>query len=277
MSSPMLSVVVPVYNGEKYLEETLDSIVRQEDVDMEVIIGDHSSTDSSLEIARRYAGDKRVRVIRTPAGGHMERGWTNVSSHATGRYIKLVCDDDVIYPGLLARQVELLESQPDAVMTACRRDVTDADGKTLIRSMGLQGITQQMDGEKAVRKTVRAGRNIFGEPGCVTMRTDAFTSAGGWFAKFPYLIDLATYARVLLRGRFVPDLTTGATFRLNADQSSVAQAKTQAAQVIRFHHWMRAHAPEVIGAPDVILGDARARTNAQLRRLTFIALKRRMG
>lgn len=277
MSSPMLSVVVPVYNGEKYLEEALDSIVSQEGVDMEVIIGDHSSTDSSLEIASRYADDERVRIITTPPGGFVQRSWTNVSTYATGKYIKLVCADDVIYSGLLARQVDLLESRPGSVMTACRRDVTDASGKTLIASMGLQGVAQRMSGDAAVRRAIRAGRNIFGEPGCVTMRTDAFRAAGGWFGDFPYLIDLATYCRVLLRGGFVPDLTTGATFRLNAEQGSVSQASTQAAQSIGFHHWMREHAPDVITRTDVRIGDTRARVNAQLRRLTFALLKRRMG
>lgn len=277
MTSPTLSVVVPVYNGEKYLAEALDSIMTQQDVDMEVIIGDHSSTDSTLEIAQRYASDPRVRIVNTPAGGFVQRSWSNVSSYATGKYIKLVCADDVIYPGLLARQVDILESHPDAVMTACPRDLTDASGKVLIRSMGLQGIKKPTAGAEAVRKVVRAGRNIFGEPGCVTMRADAFTGTGGWFGDFPYLIDMGTYARVLLRGSFEPDTVTGATFRLNAEQGSVSQAKSQAAQSIGFHHWIREHAPEVITSADVMIGDARARVNAQLRRATFAMLKRRMG
>lgn len=277
MTRPTLSVVVPVYNGEKYLAEALDSIVAQPGVDMEVIIGDHSSTDSTLEIAQRYASDERVRIIHTPAGGFVQRSWTNVSSYATGKYIKLVCADDVIYPGLLARQVGILESHPDAVLTACPRDVTDASGKVIISSMGLQGIKKPMKGADAVRKVVRAGRNIFGEPGCVTMRSDAFTAAGGWFGEFPYLIDMGTYARVLLHGDFEPDTVTGATFRLNAEQGSVSQAKSQAAQSIGFHHWMREHVPDVITAADVVIGNTRARLNAQMRRVTFAMLKRRMG
>lgn len=277
MTPPTLSVVVPVYNGEKYLAEAMDSILAEKDVDMEVIVGDHSSTDSTRAIAEKYLADPRVRLITTPAGGYVQRSWRNVSDHATGEYIKLVCADDVLYPGVLSRQVKLLQANPSAVLTASPRDVTDASGKVLISSMGLQGIKKPLRGADAVRAVVRAGRNIFGEPGCVTMRRDAFERAGGWFGEFPYLIDMGTYSRVLLEGDFVPDLTTGATFRLNADQGSVAQSKSQSDQAAGFHAWMHEHHPEVISEADVKAGDRRARMNARLRRVTFQVLKRRMS
>lgn len=277
MSTPTLSVVIPVYNGGKYIAEALESVLAEKDIDMEVIVGDHSSTDDTREIVARYENDPRVKVITTPSGGYVQRSWRNVSDHASGTYIKLVCADDIVYPGILSRQVHLLESNPSAVLTACPRDVTDAAGKVLIHDMGLQGIKKPMSGNEAVRKVVRAGRNIFGEPGCVTMRRDAFERAGGWFGEFPYLIDMGTYSRVLLEGDFVPDLTTGATFRLNADQGSVAQSKTQSDQAAAFHAWMHEHAPEVISAADVRSGNLRAKLNARLRRVTFAVLKRRMS
>lgn len=277
MNSPTLSVVMPVYNGGKYVAEALESVLQDSSVDMEVIVGDHSSTDNTREVISRFERDPRVRVITIPAGGFVKRAWNAVSDEARGRYVKLVCADDIVYPGVLSRQVQLLESRPDATLTACPRDVTDANGKVLIKDMGLQGIKVEMSGQDAVRAVVRSGRNIFGEPGCVTMRRDALVAAGGWFADFPYLIDMATYSRVLLEGDFVPDLTTGATFRLNADQHSVAQANTQAQQAIGFHRWIHEHAPLVVRASDVRIGNARARLNAQLRRLTFSVLKRRMS
>lgn len=277
MTIPTLSVVLPVFNGGKYVAEALESVLADSSVDMEVIVGDHSSTDDTREVVARFERDPRVRVMTIPAGGFVKRAWNAVSEQATGRYLKLVCADDVVYPGILNRQVELLESRPGATLTACRRDVTDANGKVLIKDMGLQGVGREMTGQDAVRAVVRAGRNVFGEPGCVTMRRDALQAAGGWFADFPYLIDMATYSRVLLQGDFVPDLMTGATFRLNADQHSVAQANTQAQQAIGFHRWIHEHAPLVIRASDVRVGNARARLNAQLRRLTFSVLKRRMS
>lgn len=277
MTTPTLSVVLPVYNGGKYVAEALESVLAEKDIEMEVVVGDHSSTDDTREVVARFETDPRVRVITIPSGGFVKRAWNAVSDEATGRYLKLVCADDVVYPGILRRQVELLEARPDAVLTACPRDVTDAAGKILIKDMGLQGVKREMPGPAAVRKVVRAGRNIFGEPGCVTMRRDAFVRAGGWFADFPYLIDMATYSRVLLQGDFVPDLETGATFRLNADQHSVAQANSQSQQAIGFHHWMHQHAPDVVRESDLRVGNVRARLNAHLRRLTFSLLRQRMS
>ena len=278
MTSPTLSVVLPVYNGEKYVAEALDSVLVDTDTDMEVIVGDHSSSDRTADVIARYAADPRVRVVQIPAGGYVQRAWNAVSAEARGTYVKLVCADDVIYPGILARQVALLEANPGAVLTACPRDVTDASGNVLIRSMGLQGVKSKMAGTDTARALVRAGRNILGEPGCVTMRRDAFERAGGWFGDLsPYLIDMATYTRVLLEGDFVPDLVTGATFRLNADQGSVAQSASQAEQARRFHAWMRTEHPQVISAGDVRVGDFRAGMNSRLRRVTFEVLKRRMA
>lgn len=277
MTGPVLSVVIPVYNGEKYLAEALDSILSEEGVDMEVVIGDHSSTDGTRDVIARYESDPRVRVITTPAGGYVTRSWRNVSDCATGTYVKLVCADDVLRPGVLARQVALLEAHPDAVLTASARDLTDAEGKVLVAGMGLQGVKRPMSGPVAVRRAVRAARNIFGEPGCVTMRRDALEAAGGWFGDFPYVIDLGTYCRVLLQGRFVPDLTVGATFRLNAEQGSVAQSATQAMQVQALHEWLHTHAPDAVSRGDVRLGNLKARINARLRRLTFGVLRRRMS
>lgn len=278
MTVPTLSVVLPVYNGEKYVAEALDSVLAERDVDMEVIVGNHSSTDGTAEIVARYLDDPRVRVVTIPAGGYVQRAWNAVSAEATGTYLKLVCADDIIYPGILARQVALLESNPGAVLTACPRDVTDASGNVLIRSMGLQGIRTKRSGVEAVRAVVRAGRNIFGEPGCVTMKRDAYERAGGWFGDLsPYLIDMATYSRVLLEGDFVPDLVTGATFRLNADQGSVKQSKSQSDQARAFHAWMHENHPHVISRSDVRVGDLRAQLNAQFRRFTFEVLKRRMS
>src|SRR5690606_40222608 len=139
-----------------------------------------------------------------------------VSELATGTYFKLVCGDDVLRPGALARQVALLQDHPDAVLTACRRDVTDAAGAPLIRGRGLQGLKTPMPGRDAVRTAVRAGVNPFGEPACVTMVRETFAKTGGWLSDFPYLIDQATYSRVLMEGDFVPDDAVGATFRMSA-------------------------------------------------------------
>ncbi|WP_292831724.1 glycosyltransferase family 2 protein [Microbacterium sp.] len=276
MIGPVLSVVVPAYNNGRTLAATLDSILEQEGVDFEVIVADHTSGDDTRAVMEGFADDRRVTLLDTPAGGGAARNWNRVTSAATSEYLKLVCGDDLLRPGVLARQVEILRST-GAMLTACRRDIVDAAGATLMRGWGLRGLDERMPGARAVRTAVVAGSNLFGEPASVTIRRDALKAEGGWFADFPYLIDQATYSRVLLRGQFAPDPEVGATFRMSTAQWSVALSRDQAQQARAFHHWLRAHHPEVLSATDVVRGDVRATLMAHARRASYWVLKKRMG
>lgn len=270
-----VSVVVPAYNNARTLAETLRSVLDQDVDGLELIVADHSSTDETAAVMAGFADDARVTLLTTDAGGGAGRNWNRVTAAATGEFIKLVCGDDVLRPGTLARQVELLR-ESGAVLTACRRDIIDADGQVLMRSWGLRGLGEPMTGATAVRAAVRAGSNLFGEPASVMMRRAALDETGGWFDRFPYLIDQATYSRVLLHGAFVPDLETGATFRMSASQWSVALVREQAEQAARFHAWVRAEHPAVVSAGDVRMGNLRAAIMARARRLSYRLLKRRM-
>lgn len=276
MTTPLVSVVVPAYNNAQTLGETMASILDQEIDELEVVVADHASTDGTREVMARFAGDPRVTLLDTPAGGGAGRNWNRVTDAATGGYLKLVCGDDLLRPGVLARQAALLETT-GAVLTACRRDIIDSEGKVLMAGWGLRGIDRGMPGAQAVRKAARAGSNLFGEPASVMMRRSDLAAVGGWNDAFPYLIDQATYSAVLLRGRFAPDDETGATFRMSSGQWSVALVGDQARQARAFHRWLATEHPEVLSRSDRIYADARATMMARARRLSYRVLQRRMG
>lgn len=275
MPAPVLSVVIPAYNNGRTLDETLRSVLSQDIDGLEVIVADHSSADDTAAVMARFADDPRVRLLTTEAGGGAERNWNRVTAAASGTFLKLVCGDDILRPGVLARQVALLDST-GGVLTACRRDVIDANGQVVVAGWGLRGLKRRMPGAAAVRKSVRAGSNLFGEPASVMMRRSALVDQGGWFAEFPYLIDQATYSRVLMAGEFVPDPSIGATFRMSADQWSVVLVKAQAQQARAFHEWMRREHPDALRRTDVAIGNVRASVMARLRKLSYRILKRRM-
>ncbi|GAB3280399.1 glycosyltransferase family 2 protein [Microbacterium lacusdiani] len=270
-----LSVVVPAYDNGRTLDETLRSILDQEVEGLELIVADHASSDDTLDVMRRFADDPRVALLETEAGGGAGRNWNRVTEAARGELIKLVCGDDVLRPGVLARQAALLETT-GAVMTACRRDLIDMNGDVLLAGWGLRGLDRRMPGAEAVRRAVRAGSNLFGEPASVMMRRDVLARTGGWFDRFSYLIDQATYTRVLLEGDFVPDPEVGATFRMSDSQWSVALASRQSAEAREFHAWVREAHPDVLSGLDRRIGDARAALMARARRLSYRVLKRRM-
>lgn len=275
--NPLVSIVIPAYNNADFLGDTIDSVLSQTYPNLEVIIADHASTDTTRAVMQRYAGDPRVTLLETPGGGGALRNWNRVSQAATGEYLKLVCGDDVLDPRIVEKQVAALTAAPGSVLSASARDIIDANGRPVIRGRGLPGLLGRHSGADAIRSTVRHGTNVFGEPGCVLMRRDLLESSGWWDSRWPYLIDEATYARVLLQGDFVGVPGSLAGFRVSDSQWSVRLAKQQSEQAIGFHKWLHAEYPHVIGSTTLAVGNARARVMATVRRFAYLYLGRRMS
>jgi glycosyltransferase involved in cell wall biosynthesis len=274
--TPTVSVVVPSYNNADYIQRTMDSILAQTHTDLEIIVSDHSSTDATWELLQPYRKDPRVKLLQTSAGGGASANWNRVSRAATGDYIKLVCGDDLIYPDLVRQQLAALESNSAATLTASARDLVDANDSAIVRNRGLAGLKGQVSGRTAIRRTVVAGSNIFGEPACVMMRRTTLEKVGWWDSSFPYLIDETTYARVLLEGDFVAVPRALAAFRISDSQWSVRLARSQSAQAAGFHRWIFVESPGIINRFDLVRGDLAARLTALTRRLAYIVLRRRM-
>ena len=128
-STPLVSVGLFVYNGERFLEEALHSILNQTFTDFELIISDNASTDRTGEIAEAYAKrDNRIRYYRSEK--NMGAGWNarRVYELATGKYFKWAAVDDLLEPDLLRRCVEILESDPDCVVAYARTKEVDENG-----------------------------------------------------------------------------------------------------------------------------------------------------
>jgi glycosyltransferase involved in cell wall biosynthesis len=128
-STPLVSVGLFVYNGERFIEETLDSILGQTFADFELIISDNASTDRTGEIAETYAArDKRIRYYRSEK--NMGAGWNvrRVYELATGKYFKQAAADDLLEPDFLRLCVEALESDPSCVVAYPKTKVVDENG-----------------------------------------------------------------------------------------------------------------------------------------------------
>ncbi len=274
--TPRVSVVVPAYKNADYLQQTLDSILAQEYQDYELVIADHSSADGTETLLAQYAEHPRVRVLSpTPPGGGAKANWDRVTQAARGELLKLVCGDDLIAPDALSKQVAALDAHPSAVFVACKRDLIDAQGKVVIGARGLGALNGLVSGRDAVRASVMAGTNLFGEPGCVMFRRELLP-ASGWDNSHPYLIDQASYTSVMLQGDMVALRESLASFRINAGQWSVRLMHEQANQAIAFHNALAAADPTLLPGLTLRVGNLKARLMAHARRLTYVWLGRRM-
>jgi|HigsolmetaAR206D_1030411.scaffolds.fasta_scaffold04372_5 hypothetical protein len=130
---PRVSLGVPLYNAERYLEDCLDAILAQDYQDFEVIISDNASTDRTWEICQRYAAkDPRIRLYRNPRnlGGHVN--YARVVELARGELFKWVAYDDICLPTYLSTCVAALDAAgPRAVLVYPKTILIDEAGEVI--------------------------------------------------------------------------------------------------------------------------------------------------
>lgn len=128
----LVSIGIPVRNGDRYIEQALDSIVAQTYERIEVVIGDNQSTDCTEAICRRYAAaDGRIRYVRHRGNIGAGPNHNFVLEQSAGEYFRWATHDDVCAPELIERCVDILESRPEVVLAYPRTRLIDADGRSL--------------------------------------------------------------------------------------------------------------------------------------------------
>ena len=129
---PRVSVGLPLYNAEAFLEETLEALLAQSYDDFELIIADNASTDRTGAICRAYAGrDERVRYVRSDRNRGAAPNFNRVFELATGEYFKWAAYDDRCAPTFLERCVAVLDSRPEVVLAYPGTVRLAADGTVL--------------------------------------------------------------------------------------------------------------------------------------------------
>ncbi|ABU59149.1 glycosyltransferase family 2 protein [Roseiflexus castenholzii] len=130
--NPRVSIGLPVYNGQHYLRQALDSLLSQTFHDFEVIISDNASDDATPEICRKYAAhDARIRYVRHDVNRGASWNFNYVFGLARGVYFKWHAHDDMLEPTFLERCVAALDHSPRVVLAFSRTRVVDPDGNTL--------------------------------------------------------------------------------------------------------------------------------------------------
>ena len=128
---PRVSIGLPVYNGENYLRQGIESLLGQTYTDFELIIADNASTDSTEEICRGYAGDDpRVRYFRHESNRGASYNFNYVVHQARGRYFKWHAHDDACLPEYLERCVGVLDEAPETtILSQCRSVLINERGE----------------------------------------------------------------------------------------------------------------------------------------------------
>lgn len=124
---PLVSVGIPVYNGEQYLADALASALAQDYENFEIVVSDNASTDGTEEICCRFAGqDGRVRYLRNAENVGACRNFSRVLAEARGEYFTWLAHDDLLSdPSYLRKSCDVLQCNPDVVLCATSVNVLD--------------------------------------------------------------------------------------------------------------------------------------------------------
>lgn len=274
MTAARVSVCIPTYRGAATLAATLGSVLAQDCDGLEAVVADDASDDATVEVARAV-DDPRVRVLAADRNLGPTANWDRAVAAATGTYLKVMGQDDLLLPGCLAAQAGVLRAEPEVALVACRRDVVGPDGRVLFAGRGLGGLLGRVEGRAALRAVVRSGTNPLGEPVAGLVRTADARVLGGFRADLPYVIDLDWWCRLLERGALWGLGETLVAFRVSPSSWSVALAAEQSHQVRALLTELRARHPRVVSRADLARGSTRARAAALARRAVYARLSRR--
>jgi len=221
---PSVSVCIPVYNGERFLAETIRSVLDQTYRDFEIVVLDNASRDRSADIARSF-GDPRIRLEHNAVTLPQAENWNRVVELSRSPLVKVVCADDLLHPRCLELQVAPMDADPGLAVVAARRHMIDEESRMIVPRRGLNGLTGVRTGVEVARRVVRNGSNPIGESNNVLFRREDFFTVGGWKTDRPYIMDLDLWLRLLQLGDFLGLTETLAAFRIGRGTVSSDHSK----------------------------------------------------
>lgn len=182
---PKVSIVLPCYNGEEYLRESIDSVMKQTYQDWELIVVDDCSEDRTLAIAREYEkSDSRIKVIHNEVNLKLPCSLNVGFSNATGDYLSWTSDDNIYYPDAIQKMVEALEQNKKRYCVRADMDIINATGEVVDRF-------PEFDNVKMIRL------NCFGA--CFLYRRCVLEEIGGYDTDSFGVEDYDYWLRIMAR------------------------------------------------------------------------------
>jgi len=135
---PKVTTIIPTYNQGQYLPFAVESALAQDYENLEIIVSDNHSTDSTPDYLARVS-DKRLRVIRPPEHLNMVDNFKFAFSQSKGDYCNFLCSDDILLPGFISKMVKVLDAHPTAAYAHCAAQIIDAEGKVIARERRVTG------------------------------------------------------------------------------------------------------------------------------------------
>lgn len=219
MESPLVSVLLPVYNAQPYIVEAVESILAQTLRDFELLIHDDGSTDGSFAVLQRLAArDNRIRLTHAPNRGLVATLNAQLQA-ARAPLVARMDADDTAHPLRLARQVEEMNHRPTLLVLGGAIQLVDCSGEVVFHPTPVVG-------NEVVQHEALAGRTPICHPACM-MRTSAIRSVGGYRSETWPAEDLDLFLRLGEQGELDNLSDIVLNYRLHAASISASRAQDQ--------------------------------------------------
>ncbi len=197
-NNPLVSICIPVYNGEKTIRSTLEAALRQTYRPIEIIVVDNCSEDDTLKILHDMSQD-RIIVYENTENIGMVGNWNRCLSYSKGEYAMILCADDMIEDDCIEKKVRMLESGEDIVFAFGASEVINENDKVLLKRR-LFRENYLVDGAKLAQRAYLT-KNLFGEPTNVLFRKSSMMKVGAFDSRMCYAVDLDMWLRLACIGR----------------------------------------------------------------------------
>ncbi|MCX6267702.1 MAG: glycosyltransferase [Bacteroidetes bacterium] len=236
ITEPLVSICIPSYNSEKYLQDTISSVLNQTYQNFELLITDDCSSDKTVDIIRSH-NDNRLKYHVNATQLGVEGNWNKAVSLASGKYIKLLHADDIIYPDCISEQVRVFENDLSSkiVLVSSHKNIINEDGKVLFIKR-YPGKTGHVNGIEAIKKSIRFGTNIIGEPGIGLIKAEVLAKSGLYCGNNLYMIDFDLWKRILLYGDIFVINNVLFGFRISKKSISTSLGFSQFTQFKQYLH-----------------------------------------
>src|SRR5262245_15255124 len=233
-SPPVISVLTPVYNGERYLAECIESVCAQTRTDWEYVIVDNCSLDGSADLAERYAAlDERIRVVRCDEFVDAHRNFSRTARlmNPLSKYCKFLSADDWMYPECLARMVSVAERHQTVGVVSSYH----LYGKHVGHGGFIEYTDEFVPGAQVIRTKLLDNQYLIGSPSQLLYRADLVRRMDPFFDETIWHADGHAHFRMLLECDlgFVHQVLTYTRLHLAALTSRSRRLNTYAPDEVR--------------------------------------------
>jgi glycosyltransferase involved in cell wall biosynthesis len=235
MSLPLVSICIPVYNGSKFIDETIRCCIEQTYPNLEIIFSDNCSTDDTLERIRNYT-DPRIRIFQNESNLGLAANYRKVLTYATGKYMTFLGADDGMDKDSVEKQVKLLElpgNNDIVLINSYIKIINDRSRVVYVKKFPLS--KGRLSSWWGIRSNFVYGSNALGEPNGHLFRRSAyemipepkFRNGNTW------TLDLDMKLELLLTGNTYMIRESLAWFRISGQSTSRKELRFAQARLFR--------------------------------------------